>query len=297
MADQAQSILDRLKAKSKQSNVSFQIILQLFFQEEFLRRLAQSQYANRFILKGGLLLYGLTNFSSRPTVDMDFLIQRLSNEEALMKEIISEIISQNNDFILLEMEHIKSISEHRIYHGLRFQMVGKLKRTSTPFDIDLGVGDVIVPKPVPFSYPTQIDGFDSPLIIGYSLESVIAEKFDAILERMSYTSRMKDFFDIYDLSIRYSFDGRVLQEAITETLRNRRRIYEKHSMQVIESFQSDALMKSKWVNFCKTIQINLPFHVVIGHIITFLGPIFLVILNEDEFFGEWTIDEKWKVNK
>ena len=169
MADLAQSILDRLKAKVKKDNISFQIILQLFFQEEFLRRLAESQYANRFILKGGLLLYGLTNFSARPTEDMDFLIQRLSNEQEQMKKIILEIISQNNDVIVLQLEQVKAISEHRTYHGLRFQMIGKLKRTKTPFDIDLGVGDVIVPKPIMFSYPTQIDGFVSPCIMGYFL--------------------------------------------------------------------------------------------------------------------------------
>ena len=126
-----------------------------------------------------------------------------------------------------------------------------------------------------------------------SLESVIAEKFDAILERMSYTSRMKDFFDLYDLSQRYKFDGRVLQEAILETLRNRGRIFEKDTMQIIQAFQFDASMNTKWNHFCKTVQTNIPFNIVITRIVVFLEPIFNVILKEEEFFGEWTVDGKW----
>ena len=101
MADVAASVLAKLKNKAKASGVSYQQCLQLFFQEEFLRKLASSRYANNFVLKGGLFIYTLTNFESRATVDVDFLMRGLNNDLAQMDDIIKEILAVNtgNDFV------------------------------------------------------------------------------------------------------------------------------------------------------------------------------------------------------
>ena len=223
MADQAASVLARLKNKAKASGISYQQCLQLFFQEEFLRRLAASPYKNNFILKGGLFIYTLTNFESRATVDVDFLLRGLSNDMARMDEIIAEILAvpTGNDFITFKALPTEPIAANRKYHGVSTQITGYIKNVRVPFSVDIGVGDIIVPSATERTIKTQLDDFDAPEILTYSLESTIAEKLDAILQRFELTGRMKDFYDIYYLSQTFDFDGLKLQTAIAETLQNR----------------------------------------------------------------------------
>ena len=225
MADLGASILARLKNKAKESNINYQQCLQLFFQEEFLRRLSKSPYVKNLILKGGLFIYALTNFRSRATIDIDFLAQHLENDTKRLDEVIAEIISIPtglNETVILEAGKCVPIATQREYHGLSSQIIGKINKVRVPFNIDIGVGDVIVPKPEKRVIQTQLDGYDTPEILTYSLESTIAEKFDAIIQRFELTGRMKDFYDIYYLAQTFDFDGQKLTCAMKETLRNRK---------------------------------------------------------------------------
>lgn len=216
MADIAASVLAKLKNKAKASGISYQQCLQLFFQEEFLRKLAASKYAENFVLKGGLFIYTLTNFESRATVDVDFLMRGLNNDLARMDEIIAEILAvpTGNDFVTFKASKTEPIAVQRKYHGVSAQITGYIKNVRVPFNVDIGVGDVIVPHAERRSIQTQLDGYEKPEVLTYSLESTIAEKFDAILQRFELTGRMKDFYDIYYLSRMFDFDGLKLQTAI-----------------------------------------------------------------------------------
>lgn len=296
--DKGASVLAKLKLKSKQTGNSLQMYLQLFCQEEFLRRLALSKYADNFVLKGGLFIYTLTNFESRATVDVDFLLRQLPNSVEEMKKIITEILAVDtgNDFIEFTAGAFESISPLRKYNGISCQIIGKIKNTRTPFSVDLGVGDIIVPKAEKRKIPVQLEEFTQPEISTYSLESTIAEKFDAILQRLEMTSRMKDFYDIFYLSEMYDFDGRKLQEAITETLQNRGTSYNKNSLCQIADLVNDSEMVAKWKRALKVIkEPELSFEEVVATIVSFLDPIWQEIVNEQEFFGEWKKDEmKWK---
>ena len=295
--DRGASVLAKLKAKSKQTGNSLQMHLQLFCQEEFLRRLSLSKYADNLVLKGGLFIYTLTNFESRATVDVDFLLRQLPNSVDEMEKIIAEIIAVDtgNDFIEFTAGAFESISPHRKYTGVSCRIIGKIKNTKTPFSVDFGVGDIIVPKSEKRKIPVQLEEFTQPEISTYSLESTIAEKFDAILQRLEMTSRMKDFYDIYYLSKMFDFDGRKLQEAISETLQNRGTSYNRDSLQQIAGFVSDAEMVAKWKRALKDIKkTDLTFDEVVVAIVNFLNPIWNVIVNEEEFFGEWKKNEgKW----
>lgn len=195
MADIAASVLAKLKNKAKASGISYQQCLQLFFQEEFLRRLAGSKYTENFVLKGGLFIYTLTNFESRATVDVDFLMRGLNNDLARMDEIIAEILAVDtgNDFVTFKAAKAEPIAIQRKYHGISTQITGYIKNVRVPFNVDIGVGDVIVPNAQRRNIQTQLDGYEKPEILTYSLESTIAEKFDAILQRLELTGRMKDF--------------------------------------------------------------------------------------------------------
>jgi len=297
MADIAASVLAKLKNKAKASGISYQQCLQLFFQEEFLRRLSGSKYAENFVLKGGLFIYTLTNFESRATVDVDFLMRGLNNDLARMDEIIAEILAVNtgNDFVTFKAGKTEPIAVQRKYHGVSTQITGYIKNVRVPFNVDIGVGDVIVPDAQRRNIQTQLDGYEKPEILTYSLESTIAEKFDAILQRYELTGRMKDFYDIYYLSQTFNFDGLKLRTAIQETLQKRGTTYDKDSFDRVVALESDEDMQIKWRYFLKTLgNPELPFEQVIRGIKTFLEPIWDAIINEDEFGGKWyAFDGQW----
>ncbi len=297
MGDKAQSVLDRLRTKARSSGKSFQLLLQLFCQEEFLRRVQHSNYATNLVLKGGLLIYCLSGFTSRPTMDIDFLLRRQPNYLPEIERMLNQIIAvaTDNDYVVFEIVSISPIAEQREYSGVRAKLIGRIKNTRSPFHVDLGVGDVIVPKSEIRQMPTQLAGFKEPEIQTYSLESTIAEKFDAIISRMELSSRMKDYYDIYYLALTYRFDARELQEAITQTLQKRGTPYEKDTLGRVINFAQDRSMQQKWNNFIRGVPLeseNLTLSDVLQTIDLFLTPLFSAIISETEAFGSWNPDSR-----
>lgn len=148
MADIAASVLARLKNKANESARSYQLCLQLFCQEEFLRRLEKSGYSENLVLKGGLFIYSITDFDSRVTVDVDFLLRQIPNTPEHLKNVLEEIIATPtaNDYITFEIRTVSPITVAKKYAGIGASIVACIKNTKTPFSIDFGVGDVIVPK-------------------------------------------------------------------------------------------------------------------------------------------------------
>ena len=213
MADRAASVLTRLKNQANLTGRAFQLCLQLFCQEEFLRRLAGSKYKNNLVLKGGHLIYCLTEFSSRPTVDIDFLARDTPNTIEALRDVLSTIIDTptGNDFILYEIKHIEIISIDKKYPGLSAVLQARIKNTKTPIKIDFGFGDLIYPEDQMRTVPTQLNDFIAPLVKTYSLETVVAEKLDAILNLMEFSSRMKDYYDLCFLSVGFDLDGNQLR--------------------------------------------------------------------------------------
>ena len=290
MADIAASVLAKLRNKAKSVGISYQQCLQLFMQEEFLRKLSKSGLKKFLVLKGGLFIYTLTNFESRATIDVDFLLRDMSNSINVVETLINEILKvpTGNDYIEMTASGFEEISPQRKYHGISAQIIGKIKNVRVPFNIDMGIGDVIVPHAMEQKIQTQLPDFEAPVIFTYSLESTIAEKFDAILQRFELTGRMKDFYDIYYLARTFDFDGAKLQAAIFETLQRRGTHYDRNSFKRVVSLAEDTDMQKRWKFFLKTIKDDsLEFSAVIEEIQTFLEPVFEAIVNEDEWQGEW----------
>lgn len=300
MADIAASVLAKLRNKAKASGISYQQCLQLFMQEEFLRKLSKSDYGDFLILKGGLFIYTLTNFESRATIDVDFLLRGYSNTIDNVKDLISKIIdtSTGNDFISMTAQGFEEISPQRKYHGISTQIIGQIKNVRVPFNVDIGVGDVIVPQAEQRTINTQLPDFEAPVIKTYSLESTIAEKFDAILQRFELTSRMKDFYDIYYLSRTFDFEGAKLQAAIYETLQQRGTPYDRDSFKRIIALAEDVDMQKRWRYFLKNIKEDtLEFSIVIADIQTFLEPVFNTIVSEDVWQYKWEVSHNiWRLN-
>lgn len=290
MADTAASVLARLKNKSKESGRSYQLCLQLFCQEEFLRRLEKSDYSDNFVLKGGLFIYSLTEFDSRVTVDIDFLLKSLPNTPEQLRAILEKIISVDtgNKFITFEITSVLPISVAKKYAGISASLVAHIKNTRTPFSIDFGVGDVIVPKQEKRKIPTQLNDFSAPMINTYSLETTIAEKIDAILSLMEFSSRMKDYYDIYYLANKFDFDGKILVDALKRTFANREHNFTVEQFEQVVSFDADDLMQRKWKAFIKKIDAKTDdFSKVINTIDDFLRFPIETALNGTNFLMQW----------
>ena len=297
MADIAASVLARIKNKAAESGRSYQLCLQLFCQEEFLRRLEKSKYSENLVLKGGLFLYSLTDFDSRVTVDVDFLLQKIPNTPEQLKGILEEIIAvqTGNDFVTFEIKDIASIAVAKKYAGIGASMVAHIKNTRTPFGIDFGVGDVIVPKQERRKIPTQLDNFIAPTINTYSIETTVAEKIDAILSLMEFSSRMKDYYDIYYLANKFDFDGKVLTEALRKTFVNREHIFTAEQFEQVMSFNDDVAMQKKWKAFVRKIDTKTDdYSTVLKTIKAFLTKPFTAAVDGKVFTGNWTAqNDEW----
>lgn len=297
MADVAASVLARLKNKSAESGRSYQLCLQLFCQEEFLRRLEKSKYAENLVLKGGLFIYSLTNFDSRVTVDVDFLLRKVPNTPEQLKTVLEEIIavSTGNDFVTFGIESVAPISVARKYAGISASLVARVKNTRTPFSIDFGVGDVIVPAQEKRKIPTQLVGFASPTVNTYSLETTIAEKLDAILNLMEFSSRMKDYYDIYYLANKFDFDGAMLASALKKTFENRGHTFTVEQFEHVMTFADDDAMQKKWKAFCRKLDTKTDdYDTVLITIKTFLAVPYKAAIENEKFTGRWSAsDGKW----
>ena len=297
MADIAASVLARLKNKAAESGRSYQLCLQLFCQEEFLRRLEKSKYAENLVLKGGLFIYSLTDFDSRVTVDVDFLLRQMPNTPEQLKTVLEEIIATptGNDFITFEIKNVAPIAVAKKYAGIGASVVACIKNTKTPFSIDFGVGDVIVPKQEKRKIPTQLSDFDAPTVNTYSLETTIAEKIDAILSLMEFSSRMKDYYDIYYLANKFDFDGATLTEALKKTFENRGHSFTVEQFEQVMGFDSDGAMQKKWKAFTRKIDTKTDdYSAVLKTIKVFLTKPFIAAVKSEAFTEKWSAaDGEW----
>ena len=299
MTDTAASVLARLKNKANESGRSYQLCLQLFCQEEFLRRLEKSKHAENLVLKGGLFIYSLTNFDSRVTVDIDFLLRQMPNTPTQLKTVLEEIIAAptGNDFITFEITGIAPIAVAKKYAGISALIVARIKNTKTPFSIDFGVGDVIVPKQEKRKIPTQLSDFSAPTVNTYSLETTIAEKIDAILSLMEFSSRMKDYYDIYYLANKFDFDGKILTEALKKTFANRGHCFTVEQFAQVMSFGSNDAMQKKWKAFVRKIDMKTDdYSTILKTINVFLVKPFTaaVEVEGEEFAEQWSSSNgKW----
>ena len=291
MADIAASVLARLKNKAAESGRSYQLCLQLFCQEEFLRRLEKTKYAENLVLKGGLFLYSLTDFDSRVTVDVDFLLRQIPNTPEQLKSLLEDVIAvpTSNDFVTFEIKDVTPIAVAKKYAGIGASIVARIKNTRTPFSIDFGVGDVIVPKQEKRQIPTQLPEFESSTVNTYSIETTVAEKFDAMLILMEFSSRMKDYYDLYYIANKFNFDGAVLTEALRKTFANREHSFTLEQFEQVMRFGDDLAMQKKWKAFVRKINTKADdYSTVLKTIRIFLEKPFTAAVGNKRFTERWS---------
>lgn len=297
MADAAAAVLARLKNKANESGRTYQLCLQLFCQEEFLRRLEKSKYVDNLVLKGGLFIYAITDFDSRVTMDADFLLWKVPNTPEQLKTVLEEIITvpAGNDFVTYEIKGIAPIAVTKKYAGIGASLVARIKNIRTPLNIDFSVGDMIVPKQEKRKIPTQLEDFTAPMINTYSLETTVAEKIDAILNLMEFSSRMKDYYDIYYLANKFDFDGALLAEAMKKTFANRNHSFTVEQFEQVMAFDGDEAMRKKWKAFCRKTDIKTDdYSTVLKAIRSLLSEPFAAAVEGRNYVKRWSGSEnRW----
>jgi len=296
----AASIRARLKNIADKEHKPFDFILMLYLVERLLFRLSISSYSEQFVLKGGLLLYLIMNEKARTTKDIDLLAKEVMSNLDSLKEIFADISAiPSDDAAVYDPESITAerIKEDADYEGVRIKLVAHLGNMRKSLQFDIGFGDVVVPKPETLEYPTLLD-MDTPIIMAYSKESVIAEKFEAMLYLAELNSRMKDFYDIYSLSSSFDFDGRVLYEAIHQTITRRGTQTPKDPTVFDKTFANNKDKATQWSAFKRRTSVggDLEFAEIADMIVIFLEPIYECIVAEKEFIGQWKKDvQMWSV--
>jgi len=291
-ANIAASIRQRLKNISKDESRPFNELLQYYAMERFLYRLSQSQHAERFILKGALMLRAWQSPELRPTMDIDML-GKTSNEIDSIVEQVKDIISveAEPDGLIFDIDSIKAerIKEDADYEGVRVRFIGTLDNARVHMQIDVGFDDIVHPEPIETEFPTILKS-PIPRLLCYSRESVIAEKFEAMLKLGELNSRMKDFYDIWLLSRQFDFNGKELAEAIRLTLEHRGTEIPEDITAFTKEFV-DA-KQVQWKAFYKRLaQEHVPddFAVIVAGVEAFLEP----IINGAKVPNKWPASGTW----
>lgn len=272
------SIRSKLLNVAKKENVFYQTILTRYFQERLLYRMSQTRYRDNFYLKGGALLYAFERFAARPTLDIDFLGHGISNEGDIVINAFREIcsVSYEEDGITFDIEHItaQNITEFKDYHGIRLSIPVQMDTISQVMTMDIGFGDVVTPSPVALEYPLLLEYLPVPNILAYSIETVIAEKMHAIIDLADQSSRMKDYYDLYNLLSKEKYDSKTLQEAVIRTFENRHTSYDANTMFFRKDFACNSQMQVRWKAFLRKItkETDVSFSEVVTYIQTTLKP-------------------------
>lgn len=293
------SIRQRLQQAAKQSGRPFQEVVQFYAMERFLYRLSLSAYADKFVLKGGLMLRIWGASATRPTRDIDLLGQMPNRIDDLVN-VIRNICGQEvePDALVFDPATVAGtiIKDGADYEGVRVTFRGSLQNIPLPMQIDIGFGDAVYPAATMLEFPTVLDHV-APKLRGYCRETVVAEKFEAMVKLGLLNSRMKDFYDLWLLSHQFDFDGAILAEAVRKTFSHRGTPLVPHPTVFSPTFASDTSKASQWRGFLRKSQLkDVPqdFASVAATIAAFLAPLLTAVSDGRSFNQFWEASGPWR---
>lgn len=297
----AASVHQRLLNRARTEQRPFGELLQYFALERFLYRLGRSSYAGRFVLKGALMFSVWRGPLARPTRDVD-LLGRTENAVdqivAALQAVCREPVPED-DGLQFEADSVigESIIEAGRYAGVRVRLVGHLGAARIPVQIDVGFGDPLVPGPLAVELPTLLE-FPAPHLYGYSQESAIAEKFQAMIALGEINSRLKDFYDVWLLASRFAFDEDVLIEALMATFQWRHTALPMSPIIFTAPFARDPLRQKQWQAFIQRQGLNdapPEFKAVIEVLAAFLQPVLDNLHRGQPLHRHWAPGGLWQV--
>ena len=293
------SVRQRLLHYAREHGEDFQYILTRYGLERLLYRLSRSSHADIFVLKGAVLFQLWSNQPHRPTRDLDLLGHgepSADRFEQLFRDVCSVFVDDDGLAFLNERIRAEQIKEEDEYQGIRLRIDARLGNARIPLQVDIGFGDVITPGTTDVVYPTLLDQ-PAPLLRAYPRETVVAEKFQAMVMLGIANSRMKDFFDLWTLAQRFEFDGRTLCQAIQATFARRQTPLPSASpLALIPEFANDRNKQVQWRAFLRKgnlldAAIELPN--VTAALEPFLMPPTLALAEKREFVLRWPPGGTW----
>jgi hypothetical protein len=249
----AASVKQRLLNRARAQGEDFNLLLTKYALERVLYRISQSPHKDTFVLKGALLFELWTEQTHRPTRDADFLSKGGNSLERFQK-IFEDIcvMTVHDDGLRFDPASVRvyRIKEDQDYEGIRVTFVGYLEASRLPVQIDIGFGDAITPEPTETTYPTLLEN-PAPVLLAYPRETVIAEKFEALVKLGIANTRMKDFHDLKTLASLFPFDGSSLSEAIGRTFERRQTPLPREALPtaLTAEFYDDATKQKQWNAF------------------------------------------------
>ena len=235
-------------------NLKPQEVLQMFLFERILDRLSASKYRDNFILKGGLLISSMIGIGERTTMDMDTTVRGLPMEEDTLVRIVQEIIAIDvGDGIQFVYEGIAPIREEDEYHNFRVHLSAKYGKINSPMKIDVTTGDTITPAAVRYEYPLIFEDRSVP-VMAYTLETVLAEKYETIIRRNIGTTRARDFYDLHTLYRTRCEEIRpdILRLAVAHTAQKRGSVQELHDWkEIIDDIRAEQQLAHLWEKYCE----------------------------------------------
>lgn len=272
------SVHDRLLNISRERNLSYQTIVSRYIQERMLYRLSVSRFRNHFFLKGGALIYAFGGPDARPTVDVDFLGENIGRDINTISNVFKEVcgIIYPLDGITFDAESIvaEELMLNKEYNGVRIQAKATLHSMRERISMDIGFGDVIYKGAQSLEYPVLLD--DEPFsLLAYSPESVVAEKFEAMIKLGLLNSRMKDFYDVYSILNTGNLNDEDLRNAILNTFENRKTKFDNNHPLLTEEFRKNSMRNSHWRAYLRKIKCkqDLDFAEVVSFILYRLKPL------------------------
>jgi len=294
------SVHHRLLNLARETKRPFNELLQYYTMERFLFRLGASGHAGRFVLKGALMLRIWNLPLARPTMDIDML-GRVPNSVDGLVEIIRQCLAVEtpDDGVRFDTKSVKgeAITLDKKYHGVRIRVYGRLGNARLSLQLDFGFGDVVVPGPVEIEYPELLD-FGKPHLLGYTPESAIAEKFQAMVELDMANTRLKDFFDLWKLSQTLNFDGSILAAALTATFGQRGTpLPTSPPVALTENFSADPVKQAQWSAFLRKGRLEAEARMlteIVKEIADFLLPPAYEAANGNPFGKRWAPRGPWR---
>ena len=250
----AASVRDRLLALARVRGEDFQLLLTQFGLERLLYRLSQSAYRDRFILKGAMLFELWGDQPHRPTRDVDFLALGDSSEaglQAIFRDLCNVSVEDDGLTLIADSVQVEVIRNETEYGGIRVKLFGDLAGARVPIQADIGFGDDVTPEAQEIEYPTLL-GNPAPHLRAYPRETVVAEKYQALVDLGIANSRMKDFYDLWVIARDFDFDGANLSDAIRNTFSRRQTPLPEHTPSGLSAdFYEDSHKNIQWKAFLK----------------------------------------------
>ena len=251
MSSKGMSLKGRINNYAKQNGIAAQVVLQNFMLERFLERLSRSEYQQKFVIKGGMLVTAIVGIDTRATMDLDTTLRNLPLTEPQIKEAITTICSiPADDAVSFHIVSIEPIRKDDIYGGYRVRLDAAYDTVLTPLSVDISTGDVITPSPVAY----ELHGMFNPELKiplwGYNIETILAEKVETILRRGVLSTRPRDFYDVYILEKTQAYQPELFQRALQATAEHRGSTdMLQNADKIISRLETSEDLKQQWVRY------------------------------------------------